>query len=144
MIRGTALVGRSADVPDASSSSHMSNQSFSVSPAEAGPAGVQCCLPPAEDDTLAPYKDSRAMAVRVPSAQFVSVRRGGHTLTQLDAGARQAVADFIHAATIAIVGEVPLDEGRQHGGDAVPGQQCGLGEGCRGGVDRSVEGRADR
>ena len=52
----------------------------------------------AEDDTLAPYEDSRAMAARIPGAQFVSVRRGGHTLTQLDPGARQAVADFIHAA----------------------------------------------
>jgi pimeloyl-ACP methyl ester carboxylesterase len=52
----------------------------------------------AEDDTLAPYKDSRAMAERIPGAQFVTVRRGGHTLTQLDAGARRAVAEFIGAA----------------------------------------------
>jgi pimeloyl-ACP methyl ester carboxylesterase len=52
----------------------------------------------AEDDTLAPYKDSRAMAERIPGARFVTVRRGGHTLTQLDAGARRAVAEFIGAA----------------------------------------------
>ena len=52
----------------------------------------------AEDDTLAPYKDSRAMAERIPDARFVSVRRGGHTLTQLDAGARRAVAGFIDGA----------------------------------------------
>jgi pimeloyl-ACP methyl ester carboxylesterase len=52
----------------------------------------------AEDDTLAPYRDSRAMAERIPGARFVSVRRGGHALTQLDAGARRAVADFIGAA----------------------------------------------
>jgi pimeloyl-ACP methyl ester carboxylesterase len=52
----------------------------------------------AEDDTLAPYRDSRAIAERIPGAPFVSVRRGGHTLTQLDAGARRAVAEFIGAA----------------------------------------------
>jgi pimeloyl-ACP methyl ester carboxylesterase len=52
----------------------------------------------AEDDTLAPYADSRAMAERIPGARFVSVRRGGHALTQLDAGARRAVAEFIDAA----------------------------------------------
>ena len=52
----------------------------------------------AEDDTLAPYADSRAMAERVPGARFVSVRRGGHALTQLDAGARRAVAEFIGTA----------------------------------------------
>jgi pimeloyl-ACP methyl ester carboxylesterase len=51
----------------------------------------------AEDDTLAPYRDSRAMAERIPGAQFVTVSRGGHTLTQLDAGARRAVAEFIDA-----------------------------------------------
>ena len=49
----------------------------------------------AEDDTLAPYKDSRAMAERIPGARLVTVRRGGHTLTQLDAGARRAAAEFI-------------------------------------------------
>jgi pimeloyl-ACP methyl ester carboxylesterase len=49
----------------------------------------------AEDDALAPYKDSRAMAERIPSARFVSVRRGGHALTQLDAGARRAVDEFL-------------------------------------------------
>src|SRR5215204_378574 len=49
----------------------------------------------AEDDTLAPYKDSRAMAERIPSTLFVSVRRGGHALIQLDAGARGAVAEFL-------------------------------------------------
>jgi pimeloyl-ACP methyl ester carboxylesterase len=52
----------------------------------------------AEDDTLAPYKDSRAMAERIPGAQFVTVHRGGHTLTQLDAGARRAVAEFLDPA----------------------------------------------
>ena len=40
----------------------------------------------AEDDTLAPYEDSRAMAERIPGARFVSVPRGGHSLTQLDPG----------------------------------------------------------
>jgi pimeloyl-ACP methyl ester carboxylesterase len=53
----------------------------------------------AEDDTLAPYNDSRAMAERIPGAHFVSVHRGGHTLTQLDPGARPAVAEFIAAGT---------------------------------------------
>jgi pimeloyl-ACP methyl ester carboxylesterase len=52
----------------------------------------------AEDDTLAPFEDSRAMAERIPGARFVAVRRGGHTLTQLDAGARRAVAQFIASA----------------------------------------------
>jgi pimeloyl-ACP methyl ester carboxylesterase len=52
----------------------------------------------AQDDTLAPYADSRAMAERIPGARFVSVRRGGHALTQLDAGARRAVDEFIGAA----------------------------------------------
>jgi pimeloyl-ACP methyl ester carboxylesterase len=52
----------------------------------------------AEDDTLAPYKDSRAMAERIPGARFVTVRRGGHTLTHLDAAACRAVAEFIGAA----------------------------------------------
>jgi pimeloyl-ACP methyl ester carboxylesterase len=49
----------------------------------------------AEDDTLAPYKDSRAMVERIPGAQLITVSRGGHTLTQLDPGARRAVADFL-------------------------------------------------
>jgi pimeloyl-ACP methyl ester carboxylesterase len=52
----------------------------------------------AQDDTLAPFRDSRAMAERIPGARFVTVRRGGHTLTQLDAAARRAVAEFIGAA----------------------------------------------
>jgi pimeloyl-ACP methyl ester carboxylesterase len=66
----------------------------------------------AEDDTLAPYKDSRAMAERIPGARFVSVRRGGHTLTQLDAGARRAVAEFIDAAGRTVAHESPaLAEG---------------------------------
>jgi pimeloyl-ACP methyl ester carboxylesterase len=66
----------------------------------------------AEDDTLAPYKDSRAMAERIPGAQFVTVRRGGHTLTQLDAGARRAVAEFIDAAARPVAHEAPaLAEG---------------------------------
>jgi pimeloyl-ACP methyl ester carboxylesterase len=52
----------------------------------------------AEDDTLSPYKDSRAMAERIPGARFVSVRRGGHALTQLDPGARRAVEQFLRAA----------------------------------------------
>ena len=52
----------------------------------------------AEDDTLAPYEDSRAMAERIPGARFVSVHRGGHALTQLDPRARGAVAEFLAAA----------------------------------------------
>jgi pimeloyl-ACP methyl ester carboxylesterase len=52
----------------------------------------------AEDDTLLPYQDSRAMAERIPGARFVAVRRGGHALTHLDAGARQAVEQFLTAA----------------------------------------------
>jgi pimeloyl-ACP methyl ester carboxylesterase len=66
----------------------------------------------AEDDTLAPYKDSRAMAERIPGAQFLGVARGGHTLTQLDAGARRAVAEFINAAGPPVAHESPaLAEG---------------------------------
>jgi pimeloyl-ACP methyl ester carboxylesterase len=61
----------------------------------------------AEDDTLAPYKDSRAMAERIPRARLVTVRRGGHALTQLDAGARRAVADFIDAAGRTVAHESP-------------------------------------
>ena len=52
----------------------------------------------AMDDTLAPFDDSRAMAARIPGARFVAVPRGGHTLTQLDAGARRAVERFLQAA----------------------------------------------
>jgi pimeloyl-ACP methyl ester carboxylesterase len=52
----------------------------------------------AEDDTLAPYEDSRAMAERISGAKFVSVHRGGHALTQLDPSARWAVAEFLAAA----------------------------------------------
>jgi pimeloyl-ACP methyl ester carboxylesterase len=62
----------------------------------------------AEDDTLAPYEDSRAMAERIPGARFVSVRRGGHTLTQLDAGARRAVAEFIDGAGAPEKQEIPV------------------------------------
>ena len=51
----------------------------------------------AEDDTLAPYEDSRAMAGRIPGTRFVSVHRGGHALTQLDPGARRALAEFLAA-----------------------------------------------
>jgi pimeloyl-ACP methyl ester carboxylesterase len=51
----------------------------------------------AADDTLSPYRDSRAMAERIPGARFVTVRRGGHTLTHLDAGARRAVERFLAA-----------------------------------------------
>jgi pimeloyl-ACP methyl ester carboxylesterase len=61
----------------------------------------------AEDDTLAPYTDSRAMAERIPDARFVSVHRGGHTLTQLDPGARRAVADFLAAAEPRATHEIP-------------------------------------
>ena len=53
----------------------------------------------AEDDTLSPYQDSRAMAERIPGSWFVTVRRGGHALTQLDAGARRAVEQFLAVAT---------------------------------------------
>ena len=52
----------------------------------------------AEDDTLAPYQDSRAMAQRIPGARFVSIPRGGHALTQLDPGASQALTEFLAAA----------------------------------------------
>jgi pimeloyl-ACP methyl ester carboxylesterase len=52
----------------------------------------------AEDDTLAPFADSRAMAGRIPGAEFVRVGRGGHALTQLDTGARRAVEQFLDAA----------------------------------------------
>jgi pimeloyl-ACP methyl ester carboxylesterase len=62
----------------------------------------------AEDDTLAPYADSRAMAERIPGARFVSVRRGGHALTQLDVGARRAVAEFIGAAGTPVAHETPV------------------------------------
>ena len=66
----------------------------------------------AEDDTLAPYKDSRAMAERIPDARFVTVHRGGHTLTQLDAGARRAVADFIDVGVRPVAHDAPaLAEG---------------------------------
>jgi pimeloyl-ACP methyl ester carboxylesterase len=69
----------------------------------------------AEDDTLAPYKDSRAMAERIPSARFVTVRRGGHALTQLDAGARRAVAEFLDVAgrPVAHTLAVPAEGGDQ-------------------------------
>lgn len=49
----------------------------------------------AEDDTLAPYEDSRAMAERIRGARFVSVQRGGHALTQLDPRARLALTEFL-------------------------------------------------
>ena len=52
----------------------------------------------AEDDTLSPYQDSREMAERIPGSRFVTVRRGGHALTQLDAGAHRAVEQFLTAA----------------------------------------------
>ncbi len=52
----------------------------------------------AEDDTLSPYQDSRAMAQRIAGARFLTVRRGGHALTHLDADARRAVEQFITAA----------------------------------------------
>src|SRR5688500_18812688 len=38
----------------------------------------------AQDDALSPYRDSCAMAERIPGALFTAVPRGGHTLTQLD------------------------------------------------------------
>jgi pimeloyl-ACP methyl ester carboxylesterase len=62
----------------------------------------------AEDDTLAPYKDSRTMAERISGARFVTVRRGGHTLTQLDAGARRAVAQFLGPAGRSVAPESPV------------------------------------
>jgi pimeloyl-ACP methyl ester carboxylesterase len=49
----------------------------------------------AEDDTLAPYPDTRAMAERIPGARLVTVRRGGHVLTHLDAAAMGAVEQFL-------------------------------------------------
>ena len=51
----------------------------------------------AEDDTLSPYQDSRAMAQWIPGARFLTVRRGGHALTHLDADARRAVEQFVTA-----------------------------------------------
>jgi pimeloyl-ACP methyl ester carboxylesterase len=66
----------------------------------------------AEDDTLAPYADSRAMAERIPGARFVSVHRGGHALTQLDPRARRAVAEFLTAGNPdAIVNSYALAKG---------------------------------
>jgi pimeloyl-ACP methyl ester carboxylesterase len=52
----------------------------------------------AEDDALSPYRDSRAMAERIPGARIVTVPRGGHTLTHLDPTARRAVEQFIDTA----------------------------------------------
>jgi pimeloyl-ACP methyl ester carboxylesterase len=49
----------------------------------------------AADDTLAPYRDSRAMAERIPGARLVTVPRGGHALTQLDPAACRAVEQFL-------------------------------------------------
>jgi pimeloyl-ACP methyl ester carboxylesterase len=51
----------------------------------------------AQDDTLSPYPDSRAMAQRIPGAQFLTVHRGGHTLTHLDLDARRAGEEFLNA-----------------------------------------------
>ena len=70
--------------------------------------GVPTLVVAAEDDTLAPYKDSRAMADRIPGARFVSVRRGGHALTQLDAGARIPVAEFLDAARRPVADRSPV------------------------------------
>jgi pimeloyl-ACP methyl ester carboxylesterase len=69
----------------------------------------------AEDDTLAPFKDSDAMAERIPGAHFVSVQRGGHTLTQLDPGARRAVAEFIAAGTGGTICELVEARARETG-----------------------------
>ena len=66
----------------------------------------------AEDDTLAPYEDSRAMAGRIPGARFVSVHRGGHALTELDPGARRALAEFLAAAAR----DAPLTNSTLRGG----------------------------
>jgi pimeloyl-ACP methyl ester carboxylesterase len=52
----------------------------------------------AQDDALSPYRDSRAMAARIPGALFITVPRGGHTLTHLDPTARRAVEQFLAAA----------------------------------------------
>ena len=52
----------------------------------------------AEDDAVSPYRDSRAMAERIPGARFVTVPRGEHTLIHLDPTARGAVEQFIDAA----------------------------------------------
>jgi pimeloyl-ACP methyl ester carboxylesterase len=52
----------------------------------------------AEDDALAPYEDSRAMAERIPGARFVSVPRGGHALTQLDPRAHGTLSEFLAAS----------------------------------------------
>ena len=84
-----ARAGRSTTATSATSTSPPIRSSRSRSPT---------LVVHAEDDTLSPYRDSRAMAERIPGARFVTVRRGGHTLTQLDAGARRAVEQFLDAA----------------------------------------------
>ena len=68
----------------------------------------------AQDDTLAPFADSRAMADRIPGARFVSVSRGGHALTQLDAGARRAVDQFLGAG-----GAFPTNPAPRHSTEEV-------------------------
>jgi pimeloyl-ACP methyl ester carboxylesterase len=52
----------------------------------------------AEDDAVSPYRDSRAMAKRIPGVCFVTVPRGGHTLTHLSPRARCAVEQFLDVA----------------------------------------------
>lgn len=49
----------------------------------------------AEDDTLAPYADSRAMAYRIPGSILLTVPRGGHALTHLDPAAHTAITHFL-------------------------------------------------
>jgi pimeloyl-ACP methyl ester carboxylesterase len=49
----------------------------------------------AEDDTLAPYADTKAMARRIRGARLVTVPRGGHPLTHLDPLSNAAIAEFL-------------------------------------------------
>lgn len=85
--------------------SYIGNLDISSYPFES--LAVPTLVVAAEDDTLAPYRDSRAMAERIPGAQLVTVSRGGHTLTQLNPGARRAVAEFLAAAEAPAARECP-------------------------------------
>jgi pimeloyl-ACP methyl ester carboxylesterase len=75
--------------------SYIGNLAIATYPFET--LAVPTLIVAAEDDTLAPYNDTRAMADRIPDARFVSVPRGGHTLTYLDPRVPTAVAQFLTA-----------------------------------------------
>ena len=74
----------------------------------------------ARDDALSPYEDSRAMAGRIPGAQFVTVARGGHTLTHLSPTARRAVEQFLGAA----YGPAPIPAVAQDGDPPQAATSC--------------------